>query len=45
MVVGGPGQVGFNILTSNYDNDSTCVIVSSKSLRSCTAAGRQIAIQ
>jgi hypothetical protein len=44
-VVGGAGQVVVKIMTSNYANDSTCVIVSSKSLRSCTAAGRQITIQ
>lgn len=44
-VVGGAGQVVVTIMTSNYANDSTCVIVNSKSLRSCTAAGRQITIQ
>jgi hypothetical protein len=44
-VVGGAGQVVVKIMTSNYANDSTCTIVSSKSLRTCTAAGRQITIQ
>jgi hypothetical protein len=44
-VAGGVGQVVMTIMTSNYTNDSTCTIVSSKSLRSCTAAGRHITIQ
>jgi hypothetical protein len=44
-VVGGTGQVVATIMTGNYVNDSTCKIVNSKSLRSCTAAGRQITVQ
>lgn len=44
-VVGGTGQVVVKIMTSNYANDSTCAIVNSKSLRSCTADGTQITIQ